>query len=78
MIPGWAWAVWFVGTLAVFAVLEWRAISNGPESQDALTHNLRRVFRVHRKAGAFAFLAFLAAFGFLLLWLAAHIVQIPV
>jgi hypothetical protein len=78
VIPGWAWAVWFLGTLAAFTGLEWRAISNGPESQDALTHNLRRLFKVHTKRGAFAFLGFLAAFGFLLLWLAAHIVTVAV
>ncbi len=66
-----------LGTVAVFVVLETRALTNGP-SKDALTHNLRRWFRVHTRAGAFAFLSFLALLGFLLLWLAAHIVQIPV
>ncbi len=77
MIPGWAWLAWFFGTAAVFVVLEARALSNGP-SQDALTHYLRRWFRVHTRAGAFSFLGCLALLSFLLLWLAAHIVQIPV
>lgn len=77
MIPGWAWLTWALGTVVVFALLEWRALSNGP-SEDALTHNLRRAFRVDTKRGAFVFLAFLAGFGFLLLWLAAHVVRINV
>jgi hypothetical protein len=73
VIPGWAWLAWFFGTVAVFVVLEARALSNGP-SQDALTHNLRCWFRVHTRAGALAFLGFLSGFGFLLLWLAAHVI----
>ncbi len=73
MIPGWAWLAWFFGTAAVFAVLEERALSNGP-SRDALTHYLRRWFRVHTRVGAFRFLGVLGGFAFLLLWLATHVV----
>lgn len=77
MIPSWAWLLWAALTLLGFGVLEYRALTNGP-SKDALTHNLRRWFVVHTKVGAFAFLLFLGGFGVLLLWLAAHVIEVAV
>lgn len=81
MISDGVWTAILLGTLAVLlvgAVFEYRAIKNGPASQDAFTHYLRRVFRVDTKVGAFAFLAALGAFAFLLLWLSAHIIVRPI
>lgn len=72
-VPGIAWALWGVFVVGGFAILEAVAVRNGP-SEDALSHVLRRLFRVREKLGAATFLVVLALLNLVLLWLSTHII----
>jgi len=61
-VSGWIWAVWFVTSVAAFAVLEGIAITNHIPG-DSLTATIRRNI---------PYAVFFVAFGAFVAWFAAH------
>lgn len=74
------WVLALVGAPALLVLAGWEvwAIANRTPG-DTYTERMRAWFRTDTRAGAYGFLIALgAAVGALVVWLGAHVVQIPV